>query len=98
MPRGLRADRGRDRRAARRARRPAPAHARPAAAGQLRKALAKHQDIELLLQLGEYKRGSDPDADFAIDKIGPIRKLLQQGSSELVPFAQSSDTLRKLFA
>ena len=68
------------------------------AAGQLRKALAKHQDIELLLQLGEYKRGSDPDADFAIDKIGPIRKLLQQGSAELVPFAQSSDTLKKLFA
>jgi len=68
------------------------------AAGQLRKALAKHQDIELLLQLGEYKRGSDPDADFAIDRIGPIRKLLQQGSAELVPFAQSSDTLKKLFA
>ena len=65
---------------------------------QLRKVLAKYNDIELLLQLGEYKRGSDPDADFAIDKIGPIRKLLQQGSAELVPFAQSSDTLKKLFA
>ncbi|HST45062.1 MAG TPA: FliI/YscN family ATPase [Luteimonas sp.] len=67
------------------------------AAGQLRKLLAKHQDIELLLQLGEYKRGSDPDADAAVEKIGPIRKLLQQSSSELVPFAQSADALRKMF-
>jgi len=67
------------------------------AAGQLRKYLAKHQDIELLLQLGEYKRGSDPEADIAIEKIAPMRKLLQQPSTELVPFAQSSDALRKLF-
>ncbi len=66
------------------------------AAGQLRKLLAKHQDIELLLQLGEYKRGSDPDADAAITKIGPIRALLQQSSSELVPFEQSAQALRKL--
>jgi type III secretion protein N (ATPase) len=67
------------------------------AAGQLRKLLAKHQDIELLLQLGEYKRGTDPDADAAVEKIAPIRKLLQQSSAELVPFAQSADALRKLF-
>ncbi|MBJ7575629.1 FliI/YscN family ATPase [Luteimonas sp. MC1828] len=68
------------------------------AAGQLRKLLAKYQDIELLIQLGEYKRGTDPDADAAIEKIGAIRKLLQQSSTELVPFAQSADALRKLFA
>ena len=67
------------------------------AAGQLRKYLAKHQEIELLLQLGEYKRGSDPDADIAIDKIGPIRTLLQQGEHEPVPFATSADALRRLF-
>ncbi|HEY9541704.1 MAG TPA: FliI/YscN family ATPase [Luteimonas sp.] len=72
-----------------------PAHQR--AAGQLRKYLAKYQDIELLLQLGEYKRGTDPDADIAIEKIGPMRKLLQQSADELVPFEQSADALRKLF-
>jgi type III secretion protein N (ATPase) len=67
------------------------------AAGQLRKVLAKYQDIELLLQLGEYKRGTDPDADLAIEKIGPMRQLLQQAAGELVPFAQSADALRRLF-
>ncbi len=67
------------------------------AAGQLRKYLAKYQDIELLLQLGEYKRGTDPDADIAIEKIAAMRRLLQQPATELVPFAQSADALRGLF-
>lgn len=67
------------------------------AAGQLRKVLAKYQDIELLLQLGEYKRGSDREADIAIEKIEPIRNLLRQPSSELVDFAHSSEALRRLF-
>ena len=66
-------------------------------AGQLRKLLAKYQDIELLIQLGEYKRGTDPDADAAIEKIGAIRKLLQQSAHELVPFEQSAAALKALF-
>ena len=52
------------------------------AAGLLRKHLAKYQDIELLLQIGEYKRGSDADADEAIRNIPLIRKLLQQPSTQ----------------
>ena len=68
------------------------------AAGQLRKYLAKHQDIELLLQLGEYKKGSDPEADIAIQKIEPIRKLLQQPSGDIADFGESVAALRKLFA
>ena len=67
------------------------------AAGQLRKYLAKHQDIELLLQLGEYKKGSDPDADIAIAKIEPIRKLLQQSSDDIADFGQSVSALQRLF-
>ena len=67
------------------------------AAGQLRKYLAKYEDIEMLLQLGEYKRGTDPEADVAIEKIGPIRKLLQQSSTDLVEFSQSADAVKKLF-
>lgn len=67
------------------------------AAGQLRKYLAKHQDIELLVQLGEYKRGSDPEADIAIDKIQPINKLLQQSSGDLAGFDQSITALKRLF-
>lgn len=67
------------------------------AAGQLRKYLAKYNDIELLLQLGEYKKGSDPEADVAIQKIDAIRRLLQQSTSELVGFEQAVTALKRLF-
>jgi type III secretion protein N (ATPase) len=64
-----------------------PPHLR--AAGLLRKHLAKYQDIELLLQIGEYKRGSDADADEAIRNIPVIRKLLQQASEQRSGFDES---------
>jgi ATP synthase in type III secretion protein N len=64
-----------------------------AAAGRLRKLLAKHQEIELLLQIGEYKAGGDLDADAAIARIAAIRALLQQKSSELSTFEKSTSQL-----
>src|SRR3546814_2530159 len=62
-----------------------PTHQR--AAGHLRTYLAKYQDLELLLPLGEYKRGPAPAADLAIEQIGPLRKLLHQSAAELGPFS-----------
>lgn len=67
------------------------------AAGQLRRYLAKYQEIELLLQLGEYKRGADPEADTAIEKIEPMRALLRQSAGELTGFDASAAELRRLF-
>jgi type III secretion protein N (ATPase) len=64
-----------------------PAHLR--AAALLRKHLAKYQDVELLLQIGEYKRGSDAEADEAIRTIPAIRKLLQQPSDQRSGFEES---------
>jgi ATP synthase in type III secretion protein N len=62
-------------------------HAKSAA--RVRELMAKHQEIELLLQLGEYKPGGDPQADMAIARISPIRSLLQQRSDELTPMSES---------
>jgi ATP synthase in type III secretion protein N len=70
-----------------------PEHA--AAAGCVRELMAKYQDIELLLKVGEYKRGSDRIADVAIDKHEAIRKFLRQGTDEHV---QWNDTLKQLLA
>ncbi|HNR90877.1 MAG TPA: FliI/YscN family ATPase [Dokdonella sp.] len=70
-------------------------HAR--GAGQLRKYLAKHREIELLLQLGEYKHGSDPDADFAIARIEEMRGLLRQPAEMLSSFDEALQGLRRLF-
>ena len=66
------------------------------AAGALRKQLAKFQDMELLLQIGEYKAGSDAEADAAIRNIGPIRQFLQQPPQDLSTFEASTHALAEL--
>ena len=57
-----------------------------AAAGRLRELMAKYADVELLVKIGEYKRGSDVTADEAIDKIDEIRSFLKQGTRERSEF------------
>lgn len=49
---------------------------------QLIRLLAKHREIEELVQIGAYARGSDPEADVAIAFIGEINGLLRQGRGE----------------
>lgn len=56
------------------------------AAGLLRRYLAKYREIEMLLQLGEYKAGNDAEADAAIAHIDAIRQLLRQGTHEKAGF------------
>ena len=53
---------------------------------KLRRLLARYQEIELLVQIGEYKRGNDAEADEALDKIAAIRRFLQQKTHEHLPF------------
>lgn len=53
-----------------------------AARRQLVRLLAKHRDIEELVQIGAYARGSDPEADVALAFIAEIRGLLQQARQE----------------
>lgn len=69
-----------------------------AAAAKLRAALAKYQEIELLLQVGEYKPGADRDADFAVERIAAIRGLLRQGAAEPGDYQTSLQQLQRLFA
>jgi len=57
------------------------------AASLLRRYVAKYRDIEMLLQLGEYKPGGDADADTAIARIDAINQLLRQGTHEAADFA-----------
>ena len=67
-----------------------------AAAGKVRELMAKYQDIELLLKVGEYKRGTDPVADMAIDRHDAIRDFLRQGTEDHVEFDESVAQLRSL--
>ncbi len=52
------------------------------AASKVRELLAKHKDIEMLMQLGEYKQGHDALGDMALQRHGGIRSYLTQRSNE----------------
>jgi type III secretion protein N (ATPase) len=68
------------------------------AAGTVRELMAKYQDIELLLKVGEYKKGSDRVADIAIEKHEAIRRFLRQGTDEHVSWDETIQQLQTLAA
>ena len=70
-----------------------PAHRE--AAGRLRALLARHKEIEFLLRVGEYRAGSDPLADRAIERMPAIRGLLTQGSDESCRFEETVRMLQE---
>jgi len=72
-----------------------PASHREAAA-RVRRLLAKHREVETLLQLGEYQQGSDPVADEAISKIEAIRSLLSQRTEALADPMETIEMLQEL--
>lgn len=64
-----------------------------ATAGRLRELMAKYQEVELLVKIGEYKRGSDALADQAIDRVDGIREFLRQATDEFTDF---DDMIRQM--
>ena len=67
-----------------------------AAAQKLRQILAKYSEIELLVQLGEYKKGNDAEADFALSHIDAVNKFLKQGLDEKSSFEDTVSQLLKI--
>jgi len=63
-------------------------------AQRVRALLAKFDEVEMLHQIGEYQRGSDPIADAAIDSVEAIRAILAQPEHEAVPFSDGIEQLR----
>jgi len=62
-------------------------------AGRLRELMAAYADIDLLVKIGEYKRGANEVADEAIDKHARINAFLRQRTDEI---SRMSDTLDQL--
>ncbi|WP_446424040.1 type III secretion system ATPase SctN [Mailhella sp.] len=63
------------------------------AAQRLRQILAKFAEVELLVQIGEYKKGADKDADDALAHIDKVNTFLKQGLDEKSTFEQTLDAL-----
>jgi len=55
-------------------------------AGRMRSLMAKYNEVELLVRIGEYQKGADALADDAVAKIGQIKAFLQQKTHDLVGF------------
>jgi ATP synthase in type III secretion protein N len=71
-----------------------PAEHRQAAAAA-RTLLAKRRDLEVLVQMGEYKAGSDPLADAAIACAPRLNTHLRQAVDESSSFATSVASLKQ---
>lgn len=69
-------------------------HARDAR--RLRELMSKLDEIELLLRIGEYQRGSDSEADFALDRRASIDNFLRQDAQDTAPFDASRAMLMEL--
>lgn len=63
------------------------------AASKLREILAKYQEVELLLKIGEYQKGVDRSTDEAIAKIDRCNAFLRQGLRDKPLYG---DTVREL--
>lgn len=65
--------------------------------GKIREVLAVYKKNELLIKIGEYKRGSDKNVDFAIDYVDKVNRFLRQGIDEKSSWQETQQQLKALF-
>lgn len=67
-------------------------------ANELHKILANYKDAEDLINIGAYASGSNPDIDYALKKIEPVRKYLQQSVHDKLDWQTTLENLEAIFA
>lgn len=67
------------------------------AAGKLKNVLATYNEAEDLINIGAYRSGSNPDIDYAIQKINAVNDFLMQATDEKYSFEETVDMLSSLF-
>jgi type III secretion protein N (ATPase) len=65
--------------------------------GKVREVLANYKKNELLIRIGEYKPGSDKNADFALKYIDKVNRFLKQQITEKPSFEDTLKQLKALF-
>ena len=68
------------------------------AAGKLRNVMGTYDEAEDLINIGAYKSGSNPEIDFAIQKIGAVNRFLRQDTMEKFTFEEIMEQLEGIFA
>ena len=67
------------------------------ASGKLKNVLATYQEAEDLINIGAYKKGSNKNIDYAIEKIEAVNEFLLQGTHEKYSFEEILEALKGLF-
>ena len=68
------------------------------AAVKFKSLMAKYNEVEFLLKIGEFKKGGDRLADVAVDNIAGIQAFLSQRTDELFDFQESLAQMSKIAA
>lgn len=68
------------------------------AANKLKNVLATYNEAEDLINIGAYKKGSNPNIDYTISKIDDVNSFLCQGTEEKFTFEETVQMLEELFA
>ena len=68
------------------------------AANKLKNVLATYNEAEDLINIGAYKKGSNPNIDYAISRIDAVNGFLCQGTEEKFTFEETVQMLEDLFA
>lgn len=66
-------------------------------AGKLLETMATYRKMEDMINLGAYKKGSNPKVDYAIDMVDKINGYLRQGMDDRRDFSDSLQGLYCLF-
>lgn len=66
-------------------------------AGKLKNVLATYTEAEDLINIGAYKSGSNPNIDYAIEKIGKVNEFLLQDVDSKFLFEDEISLLKEIF-
>ncbi len=72
--------------------------AHKSAAGKLKNIMATYNEAEDLINIGAYKRGSNPNIDRAISKIDEVNEYLLQATDEKISFEETVEQLEQMFS
>ncbi len=67
------------------------------AAGKLKNVLATYQEAEDLINIGAYKKGSNRNIDYAIEKIDEVNQFLLQETHDKFTFEEILDMMKHIF-
>ena len=66
-------------------------------AGKLKNVLATYADSEDLINIGAYKKGSNKNIDYAIEKIDAVNEFLMQSTEDKFTFEETLELMKAIF-